>query len=72
VFCHAVVGDFGNGGQTILDEATFAAVKEQAQALGAVDASGLNHSKLSSGRAGWNKLLRLCCMSRCGMLVSLS
>jgi hypothetical protein len=67
--CRAVVGDFGNGGQTILDEATFAAIKEQAQALGAVDASGLNHSKLSSGRAGWNKLLHLCCMSRCGLQV---
>jgi hypothetical protein len=56
----AVVGDFGNGGQIILDEATFLAVKDDAQALGAVDASGINHSRLSSGRSCWNKLLRMC------------
>jgi hypothetical protein len=58
--CSAVVGDFGNGGQIILDEATFAATKDDAQALGAVDAAGLNHSKLSSGRSLRTRLLRLC------------
>jgi hypothetical protein len=64
----AVVGDFGNGGQVILDEATFAAVKDDAQALGAVDASGINHSRLSSGRSSWNKLLRMCGCVRCAAL----
>lgn len=53
------MGDFGNGGQVILDESTFAAIKDDSQALGAVEASGLNHRKLSSGRSTWNRLLRL-------------
>jgi hypothetical protein len=60
----AVIGDFGNGGQIILDEATFAAIKDDAQALGAVDASGINYSKLSSGRSGWTKFLKLCGFAR--------
>lgn len=63
--CTCQVGDFGNGGQVILDQATFQAIKDDAQALGAVDASGLNHSKLSSGRLGWKRLLRMCGIERC-------
>lgn len=40
------------------------AIKDDSQALGAVDASGINHSKLASGRSGWNRLLRLCGIGR--------
>jgi hypothetical protein len=60
-----VVGDFGNGGQIILDDATFAAIKEDLQALGAVVAGGINHRQLSSGRSAWSALLRLCGCARC-------
>lgn len=40
--CPAVVSDFGNGGQVLIDAATFDQVKDRLQELGAVDHYGYN------------------------------
>lgn len=37
-----IVGDAGNGGQTLVDHATFLRIKDRLHELGAVDHSGLN------------------------------
>jgi hypothetical protein len=52
------VSDMGAGGQVLLDERTFADVKERLRELGAVDAAGIDWKKLTSSR-GW--LARLTC-----------
>lgn len=49
----AVMSDFGNGGQTIIDHATFAAVKESLTVLGAVGPNGINYQRLATHRSLW-------------------
>ena len=46
------VSDMGCGGQVLLDECTFADVKERLKELGAVDAAGINWKRLT-GRRSW-------------------
>jgi len=48
-----VVGDAGAGGQVLMDDPTFAAIKERLEELGAVDHNGLNLKKLNSIRPPW-------------------
>eukprot|EP00878_Enallax_costatus_P015727 GHUV01016478.1.p1 GENE.GHUV01016478.1~~GHUV01016478.1.p1 ORF type:complete len:735 (+),score=173.20 GHUV01016478.1:1352-3556(+) len=59
-----VVSDFGNGGQTILDDLTFEAIQEHLPVLGAVEGSGIDYSRLASGRSLWSRLRSMCgCVS---------
>ncbi|GAX74578.1 hypothetical protein CEUSTIGMA_g2027.t1 [Chlamydomonas eustigma] len=46
-----VVADAGAGGQLLMDQATFLAVKERLEELGAVDHNGLNNARLNKIRA---------------------
>ena len=46
----AVVADAGAGGQVLMDQATFLAVKERLEELGAVDHTGLNTGRLNKLR----------------------
>jgi hypothetical protein len=50
------VSDMGGGGQVLLDERTFADVKERLRELGAVDAAGIDWKSLTSGRSFWSWL----------------
>eukprot|EP00878_Enallax_costatus_P015917 GHUV01016686.1.p1 GENE.GHUV01016686.1~~GHUV01016686.1.p1 ORF type:complete len:509 (+),score=139.69 GHUV01016686.1:281-1807(+) len=45
------VSDAGNGGQILLDQETFIRIKEELHPLGAIDANGLNYSKLAQRRS---------------------
>jgi CelD/BcsL family acetyltransferase involved in cellulose biosynthesis len=54
----ADVSDAGNGGQVLMDDATFARIKEELHPLGAVDANGLNYDKL----AARTSLVQLLCL----------
>jgi hypothetical protein len=54
--CPAVVSDFGNGGQVVMDHVTFAAVKESLTVLGAVEAAGINYTRLATHRSLWTTL----------------
>lgn len=56
----AVVSDFGNGGQVILDDHTYDAIKEHLTVLGAVEETGIDYRKLASGRSVWARLRALC------------
>ncbi|WIA10689.1 hypothetical protein OEZ85_010869 [Tetradesmus obliquus] len=51
-----VVSDFGNGGQVVMDHVTFAAVKESLTVLGAVEAGGINYTRLATHRSLWTSL----------------
>jgi hypothetical protein len=50
------VSDMGGGGQVLLDERTFADVKERLRELGAVDAAGIDWKRLTSRRSWWARL----------------
>jgi hypothetical protein len=50
------VSDMGAGGQVLLDDRTFADVKERLRELGAVSAAGINWKKLTTGRSWWSRL----------------
>jgi hypothetical protein len=61
----ADVSDAGNGGQILMDDATFARIKEELHPLGAVDANGLNYDKLAARTSLWQLLcLGTLCSSR--------
>jgi hypothetical protein len=50
------VSDMGAGGQVLLDDRTFADVKERLRELGAVDGEGINWKRLTSRRSWWARL----------------
>lgn len=46
----ADVSDAGNGGQVLLDAATFSKIKEELAPLGVVDANGIDYAQLEAAR----------------------
>lgn len=54
-----------------MDHTTFEAVKEDLRVLGAVEAGGLNHGKLASGRGLWAAAKALLGCTRCGSCAAL-
>ena len=54
----AVISDFGNGGQILMDEATFVDIKRNLFELGTVDHNGIDFSQLQS-------VSELLCFRRC-------
>lgn len=54
LYIYKAVADAGAGGQVLMDQATFLAVKERLEELGAVDHTGLNPGRLNKVRpAKW-------------------
>lgn len=57
---NAEVSDAGNGGQVLLDAATFSRIKEELAPLGVVDANGIDYAQLEAARpfSVWQALWR--------------
>ncbi|KXZ47811.1 hypothetical protein GPECTOR_32g423 [Gonium pectorale] len=53
-----MVSDAANGGQIMMDEATFADIKERLEELGAVDHNGMNFKKLNAIQPPWYSCLK--------------
>ncbi|GLI65643.1 hypothetical protein VaNZ11_009242 [Volvox africanus] len=53
-----MVSDMANGGQIMIDEATFKNIKERMEELGAVDHNGMNFKKLNSIQLPWYSCVR--------------